>query len=368
MAQATVTPKKLQVPWVTLSLITANFVGSAVGLLNEDVALELAFNPARPNVVAALASLFLHANLIHLLGNMLFLAAVGPRVESVAGRLRAALIYLIGGLVGVAAHWVVMRSIGAAEPLLGASGAIASCAGYCAVRFMNRKVPLAPKINVSVGTVTLIWVGLQAVGAFVRFGEGPVGGTAFWTHLAGFAAGLALSVAFKAQRDASLQFGHEILDKMSERGPAALVEAARQHLQAHPGDPKALRELAGALRQMGEDGQAAETLVTLLGVTAPEGRAAVMADLEACDGWRMLPSLSRLKMAEEFREAQPALSVRLLRHLVADTDAEALRPDALLALAEVEDEDHRGAVLSQLQEQYTLHPAAETARRKGLLH
>lgn len=367
MTQPASQKRILQVPWVTLGLILANLLASLLATLDSNAALDFSFNPTDPSVKTGITSLFFHANLIHLLGNMVFLAAVGPRVESVAGRLRYALIYFVGGLVGVLAHLIVMQAIHSSTPVMGASGAIAACAGYCSVRFMNRRVPLAPKLTVTVGTVTLVWVGLQALGAFVRMGQSEASGTAFWTHLAGFAAGLALSVVFSAPKQARLQFGHDVLDQMTERGPAALLQATEQHLVAHPGDPRALRDMATALHQMGERDREAETLVLLLDAVPTASQPPVLMDLEESGGLSRLAPLRRMKLAEAHAQAHTALAKRLIRSVVDDPAAEAMRPDALLALALLEEDEAQSSLVRELVERYPLHAASEIAKSRGLV-
>jgi len=367
MTETPSTTGKTQVPWVTLSLIFLNLVASLLSALDRQVLLEFSFNPSQPSILTAFTSLFLHANVVHLLGNMVFLAAVGPRVESVAGRLPYAVIYVGGGLLGVVAHLAMMRSIGSVLPLLGASGAIASCAGYCAVRFMNRRVPLAPKVTATVGTVTLIWVGLQALGAFVKMGGESTGGTAFWTHLAGFFSGLVFSLLLRAPNQAKLQFGHDILDKLADRGPGAMLHAAEMHLAQHPGDSRALREKATALHQMGERAHEVETLIQLLEVVPSGSQAHVLSDLAECGGLSELGPIKRLRLAEEMAVTSPTLAKQLLRTLVDDPDASEFRSDALLALVPLVSEAEQTGLLADLETNHGLDHAAEVARARGLI-
>jgi len=344
-------------------LIGVNFMVSLLAALDPNLRLELAFEPGRPSLLTALASLFLHANTLHLLGNMVFLAAVGPRVEAVAGRWAYLSIYGLGGAAGVLAHWAVSRAVGG-TPLMGASGAIASCAGYCAVRFMSRKVPLAPKVSVTVGTVTLVWVALQAIGAFVKVGEQQSGGPAFWTHLVGFVTGLLLSLLFKAPQQARRQFGHEVLEEMTARGPAALAQAAERHLAEHPDDTKALNDLASAANQMGDRDLEAGALVRLLDLLPLASQPDVIERLTACGGLDGLSAVQRLKLAESLRASRPDLSKRLA-HSIGSGDP--VRPEALLTLATLEEGSDRDGVIEELQERFALHPATEIARQKGLL-
>lgn len=360
------TTAKTPVPWVTLALILANLVAAVLTTLAPDVAFDLAFRPREPQFVPALVSMFLHANTIHLLGNMVFLAAVGPQVESVAGRLPYLAVYLAGGLIGVAAHWAVMSSMGGDSPLLGASGAIAACVGYCAIRFMSRKVPLAPKLSVTVGGVALIWLLLQAVGFFVRFGT-SIGGAAYWTHLAGFLTGLLLSLLLRAPEHARVQHGHDIMDKMGDRSPAALLRAAEQHLRRHPDDPRALRELADAQHLMGDHEHESETLVRLLQVSKIGDQPVVVQNLASIKKLDVLDAVERVKLATQFTRNFPEAARFLLRSVVDDSRPNDQKADALVALLQLVDGEERERLASELTSNYALHPATTLARAKGLL-
>src|SRR5690242_7168131 len=111
-------PSRLEVPWVTLSLIAANLVLAAVSAVAPGAAEGLSFDPAHPRLDSALMSMFLHANFVHLLGNLVFLAAVGPWVESFAGRGRLVVLYIAGGLAGEGAHLIVSHMVESRVPLM----------------------------------------------------------------------------------------------------------------------------------------------------------------------------------------------------------------------------------------------------------
>lgn len=353
-------------PWATLALIVANLLAAALVTVAPDLAFDFAFHPRNPQFANALASVFLHANTVHLLGNMVFLAAVGPQVEATAGRVAYLGVYLFGGFVGVAAHWALMSSVPADTPLLGASGAIAACVGYCAVRFMGKKVPLAPGLSVSVGAVSLIWLVLQAAGFFIKFGE-TASGPAYWSHVAGFLAGLLTSVLLGAPHHAKVQHGHDLLDKMGGRSPGALLRAAQDHLKQHPDDPRALRELAQALHLMGDHDQEAQTLVKLSSVVKPAEQVSVLRELMGIGGLRELSPVARSKTASLLVRTDAELARALLRSVVTDPQAEEQRADALVDLISLTEGQERDQLRQELESQYPLHPATALARSRGLL-
>jgi membrane associated rhomboid family serine protease len=144
-----------------------------------------------------LTSMFLHGSWPHILGNMWFLWLFGNNVEDSMGRARYLAFYLLSG-VGAAAAQVISEP-GSIIPMVGASGAISGVMGAYIVLF--------PKVRV----YTLVWLGLFittiAVPAWVMLGywialqlfsgfSGAESGVAFWAHIGGFVAGVALIKLF----------------------------------------------------------------------------------------------------------------------------------------------------------------------------
>jgi membrane associated rhomboid family serine protease len=81
---------------------------------------------------------FLHASLIHIAFNMYFLWFVGEAVESVLGRGRFLLVYLISGLAGSAGALVINPKM----PAVGASGAIFGILGAALILERQRNYVL----------------------------------------------------------------------------------------------------------------------------------------------------------------------------------------------------------------------------------
>ncbi|HEU5310750.1 MAG TPA: rhomboid family intramembrane serine protease, partial [Candidatus Eisenbacteria bacterium] len=79
------------IPWTTVSLLVAMVVSFAafhVAPGAETLAYRLAFKAGSPTPLTAVASLFLHADPFHLLGNLVFLGVFGPPLESRLGAAR----------------------------------------------------------------------------------------------------------------------------------------------------------------------------------------------------------------------------------------------------------------------------------------
>ena len=160
--------------------------------------------PARLQVVppwlTPITCQFLHAGLLHLLGNMLYLWVFGRSVESVLGFSRYLVLYLASG--AVAALTQAFMNPAGDVPMIGASGAIAGVLGAYFILKPRGNVVVLIWIFVLVRLVSLpavlllgLWLLLQfASGLSTTTGE-P--GVAFWAHVGGFLAGVCLVVVLR---------------------------------------------------------------------------------------------------------------------------------------------------------------------------
>jgi membrane associated rhomboid family serine protease len=146
--------------------------------------------PGKNVWLAVLTSMFLHANILHLAGNMWFLWIFGDNVEDRLGHVLFALIYILGGVAGTAG-FAFMRPE-ETFPLIGASGAIAGVLGAYLVMFPTRPV-LALVGFLALPVPALIFIGLWFV---LQFGVVDPG-VAWEAHVFGFLAGLALALLLR---------------------------------------------------------------------------------------------------------------------------------------------------------------------------
>lgn len=349
---------------MTLILIAANLAAAFAVLGFPELIDKFGFHSNAPTFATLLTSLFIHANVVHLLGNMVFLAAVGAAVEMASGSVRFASVYFISGIVGTIAHYLITRNSPHPQVYLGASGCIAGCVGYYSIRYVGMKAPIFPGKEVSVLSITILWLVLQVVGAFVRLGE--TAGTAYWAHLGGFATGVLLSLVFRAPDLGQARMGHKLIDSMSERGPAAVAATARMHLQTHPKDPKALKDLAEAYGDLDEAIRETDALLSLFQVAADDQQPNILRRILEVDKADRIPTYRRTLLAERFKETDPAMCIQLLETVIREDDAQ--RPEALLALAALEREAHperAETLLRELREKYPIHPAMDVARKRG---
>jgi membrane associated rhomboid family serine protease len=150
--------------------------------------------------------MFLHASILHIGGNMLFLWIFGNNVEDSMGPVRVLIFYLLGG--GAALALQVAVGPNTVAPTLGASGAIAAVLGGYIVLFPKARVLTLVLIIFFFGVIELpalvmlgIWFAEQA--AFGAAGltnpGGSTGGVAYFAHVGGFAFGL-LTIRLAATR------------------------------------------------------------------------------------------------------------------------------------------------------------------------
>lgn len=146
--------------------------------------------PGKPIYLALFTTMFLHANIGHVLFNMWFLWIFGNNVEEAYGHLRYLLIYLVGGLFATASF--VFLNPETTVPLVGASGAIAVAMGAYAVLFPGHRIlTLIGWFLVPVPALLflLIWF-------FAQFGLGGTG-VAWEAHAGGFLFGAVVSLLFR---------------------------------------------------------------------------------------------------------------------------------------------------------------------------
>jgi membrane associated rhomboid family serine protease len=164
---------------------------------------------AIPPAVTMITSMFLHASVIHILGNMLYLWIFGNNVEDAMGRLRFVIFYLLCGSIAAYAHALMNSS--SLIPMVGASGAISGVLGAYLLLYPRARVLTLVvfvfyirTIPVPAMAVLLFWFLLQFLNALTASGSG--GGIAWYSHVAGFIAGMLL-IGFFKRRDVAFGGG-----------------------------------------------------------------------------------------------------------------------------------------------------------------
>ena len=196
-------------PGVTIGLIAVNaLVFLFQAMLPEETAQRFldafAVVPAQFSLVDVFTSLFVHAGIAHLAGNLLFLWIFGDNVEDRLGHGRFAVFYVVCGYVAAIAQTALVPD--SLIPMVGASGAIAGVMGAYVVLYPQSRVLMLfpfPPILFELPAVFFLgfWFVMQflsGIGTLPIFRGGTIsGGVAFWAHVAGFACGLALVIPMR---------------------------------------------------------------------------------------------------------------------------------------------------------------------------
>jgi membrane associated rhomboid family serine protease len=193
-------------PFVNYTLIALNIIVFIFELMAgpdlEAALYEIALIPANVtagfdlgDLKAIFTSMFLHAGLSHLLGNMLYLWIFGDNVEDRLGHFWYLVFYLAGGIVAAFAH--VALNPNSVIPTVGASGAIAAVLGIYLILFPQVKVltfvPIGFFLRLTLLPASLLlgfWFVLQLFNGLLTLGLADMGGTAFWAHIGGFVFGV----------------------------------------------------------------------------------------------------------------------------------------------------------------------------------
>ncbi len=216
---------RIGTPYVTWSVIGACvlvfFWQVSLGASGGEIAIyEFGMIPARLLGAAALdpeltavpawstvfTSMFMHGGWLHLGFNMLFLWIFGDNVEDCMGHARYLIFYLVCGVAAALAQAFV--SPGSTIPMVGASGAISGVLGAYLLLHPRATVRTVIFLGIFVTMMHLpalivlgLWFLMQLVSA--TFSNSGEAGVAFWAHVGGFVAGMALVPLFK-KRDVEL--------------------------------------------------------------------------------------------------------------------------------------------------------------------
>lgn len=156
-----------------------------------------------PNILTLFTAMFLHSDILHLGGNMLYLWIFGDNVEALTGHVRFPVFYLTCGLAAAMTH--VMLDPGSQVPMIGASGAVSGLLGAYFIRFPKARVHVLVFIPflliriVPVPAVLMLglWFVFQVLNGLGSLGHPATGGVAWFAHIGGFVAGMVLILFFQ---------------------------------------------------------------------------------------------------------------------------------------------------------------------------
>jgi membrane associated rhomboid family serine protease len=231
------------------------------------------FRPSDPDLADLVYSLFLHAGLLHLAGNMLFLWIYGDNVEHRLGHVAYAVAYVACGVAATLFHTVF--DLGSHLPLIGASGAISGVLGFYFLWFPRNQVRLLfflfpfflDVVTVRARLLLGFYLVLDNLLPFLLTHGSGLGGVAHGAHIGGFLGGLAAAWALDRRevRQAPREYAEEGTGDVSSGDVSRLLasgrmaDAARLYFRLDPGAtrrilaPAESLALAKWLRDNGHD-------------------------------------------------------------------------------------------------------------------
>jgi len=155
--------------------------------------------------ITIFTAMFLHGGWFHIISNMWFLYIFGDNVEERMGGVRYLIFYLLSGMAaGLLQAYVLPTS---AEPMIGASGAIAGVLGaYLILYPRSRIASLVPIlfiftiIEIPAFLFLLFWFGSQIYSGLFAIPGGGASGIAWWAHIGGFIFGVIMVSFFAVRR------------------------------------------------------------------------------------------------------------------------------------------------------------------------
>jgi membrane associated rhomboid family serine protease len=202
-------------PVITIGLIALSTLAYLYQLQLDAGALQrLVFAygviPARLEPADVVTSLFLHADILHFVSNMLFLWIFGDNVEDRLGHAGYLLFYVGCGAVGAVSQ--VAADPMSFVPMIGASGAIAGVMGAYFLLYPKSRILTVVFLIVFLDIVEIpavfllgVWFLLQVAHGALSSGA-PGGGVAVWAHAGGFALGALVGVYLKFRGSADREY------------------------------------------------------------------------------------------------------------------------------------------------------------------
>jgi membrane associated rhomboid family serine protease len=176
--------------------------------------------------ITVLTSLFLHGDIMHLFGNMLFLWIFADNIEAKVGHIPFLSFYIAGGFMASLVHILVSVQPGTNAftscmpclsispcdagvfpgfiPTVGASGAISAIMGAYLMMFPSSKIKILFLIflrsfHLPAFVFLLIWFGQQLLSGVVSLNSINTESVdvAWWAHIGGFVSGILTGIFFR---------------------------------------------------------------------------------------------------------------------------------------------------------------------------
>lgn len=164
---------------------------------------EAAFVPAEffqgEKMWTIFSAMFMHGDLFHIIGNMLFFVVIADNVEYELGHLAYFITYILSGISASLLHglFALLTPETAVIPSLGASGAIFGIIAIYGIIFPNRELYLIGRfyLRFKAKTFVIIYFVEQIIYAVISMGVGT--GVAYLAHIGGFITGAIIAFIYK---------------------------------------------------------------------------------------------------------------------------------------------------------------------------
>ncbi len=185
-------------PWMNWLLIVLNGIVFLFQSRYPQIGSRFDLNPHDPHLLNYLTYAFLHANVGHILSNMLFLYIFGNNVNDRLGHAGYAAFYLAGGVIAGVTH-----VLGETSPVLGASGAVFAVTGAFLILFPRAHITvlyffgLIGLLEIPSLWFILAYLLINVLSQFTAL-LGPPGQVAHLAHLGGAFFGIVVCTALLA--------------------------------------------------------------------------------------------------------------------------------------------------------------------------
>lgn len=175
-------PQEELLPWIYRTGIVANRL----------------FDNGLPGAVYPFfSSLFVHGGFLHLAGNMLYLWIFGDNIEGTLGHFKFILFYFCAGIIAALVQILIHPQ--ADIPIIGASGAISGVLGAYLIRYPHARIQVFIWLFIFIQRVWVpalyvlgFWFLIQLSNGLGALTFRQQGGVAWFAHIGGFLAGIAL--------------------------------------------------------------------------------------------------------------------------------------------------------------------------------
>jgi len=198
-------------PYLTITIIAINILISVFTFffINLEEFDKIVFNygaiPSQittgENLVSLLTSMFLHAGIAHLIGNMWFLWVFGDNIEHSLGKVKFIIFYFLTGIIASLIHIYTSPLEYRVIPTIGASGAISGLLGGYVVLFPRNRIRAFIMLYfrpILFYVPAFIYVGIWFLYQILYMGAPTM--IAYMAHIGGFVAGMVLVKLFQRKK------------------------------------------------------------------------------------------------------------------------------------------------------------------------